>query len=98
MFQNYSLKTDEPDNCCSLTDGAIIIIKNFISNDIFVIGHKYKSLNDFYSEPCLSSKLGIYLVDNLGNLQIWNLEQIAYKCLKLKYKNQYVVFPLLHTN
>jgi len=98
MFQNYSLKTDEPDNCCSLTDGAII--KNFISNDkdIFVIGHKYKSLNDFYSEHCLSSKLGIYLVDNLGNLQIWNLKQIAYKCLKLKYKNQYVVFPLLHTN
>lgn len=98
-FENYFLKTDEPDNCCSLKNGVIIIIKNFISNDkdSFVIGHKYKSVNDFYSEPCISSKLGIYLVDNPGNLQMWNLEQIAYKCLKLKYKNQYVVFPLLHS-
>jgi len=65
--------------------------------DTFVIEHKYKSLTDFYSEPCKSSKLGIYLVDDLGNLQTWSLEQIAYKCLKLKYKNQYVVFPLLHS-
>lgn len=99
-FENYTLKTDEPDNCCCLTDGTIIIIKNFVSSDkdIFVIGHKYKSLIDFYSEPCRSSKLGIYLVDNLGNLQMWNLKQIAYKYLKLNYKNEYVVFPLLHSN
>lgn len=99
-FENYTLKTDEPDNCCYLSDGAIIIVKNFVSNDkdIFVIGHKYKSFIDFYSEPCRSSKLGIYLVDNLGNLQMWNIAQIVCKCLKLKYKNKYVVFPLLHSN
>jgi len=99
-FENYTLKTNEPDNCCFLTSGAVIIIKNFVSNDkdIFVIGHKYNSLIDFYVEPCKSSKFGIYLVDNLGNLEMWNLELIAYKYLKLKYKNQYVVFPLLHSN
>lgn len=98
-FKNYSLQTEEPDNCCSLIDGTIIVIRNFASDNkgTFVIGHKYKSLTDFYSEPCKSSKLGIYLVNDIGNLQMWNLEQIAYKCLKLKYKNQYVIFPLLHS-
>lgn len=97
-FENYTLKTEEPDNCCCLIDGAIVIIKNFISNNegTFIIGHKYNTFTDFYSEPCKSSELGIYLVDNLGNLQTWTLEQIAYKCLKLKYEDQYVVFPLLH--
>lgn len=98
-FKNYTIKNVEPDNCCSLIDGTIVIIRNFVLDykGTFVIGHKYKSLIDFYSEPCKSSKLGIYLVNDLGNLQLWNLEQIAYKCLKLKYKNQYVVLPLLHS-
>lgn len=99
-FGKYILKTKEPDNCCSLIDETIIVIKNFISNEEgnFVIGCKYNnSRTDFYSEPCKSSKLGIYLVNNLENLQAWNLQKIAYKCLKLEYKNQYVVFPLLHS-
>lgn len=98
-FATYTLTTKEPDNCCSLIDGTIVVIRNYVVSNrkAFIIGHKYKSLIDFYSEPCKSSKFGIYLVNDLGNLQIWNLEQIAYKCLKLKYKDQYVVFPLLHT-
>lgn len=88
-FENYTLKTDEPDNCCCLTDGSIIIIKNFVSKDkdIVVIGRNYQSYIDFYSEPCKSAKLGIYLVNNLGNLQMWNLERTVHKCLKLKYKD-----------
>lgn len=96
-FKNYTLKTEEPDNCCSLIDGTIVVVRNFASNNknTFVIGHKFKSFTDFYSESCKSSKLSIYLVNDLGNLQMWNLEQIAYKYLKLKYKNQYAVFPLL---
>jgi len=67
-FENYTLKTEESDNCCYLIDdGTIVIIRNFVSNDedTFVIGHKYKSHTDFYFEPCKSSKLCIYLVDGV---------------------------------
>ncbi|KYN04984.1 hypothetical protein ALC62_04129, partial [Cyphomyrmex costatus] len=48
-FENYTLKTEKPDNCCSLNNGTIVVIRNFISNNegTFIIGHKYKSLTDF---------------------------------------------------
>lgn len=98
IFKNYILKREEPDNCCSLI-GTIVVIRNLVSDTkgTFIIGHKYKSLADFYSEPCKSSKLGIYLVNDLGNLEIWNLKQVAYKCLQLKFKNHYVIFSLLYS-
>lgn len=94
-----AIKREESDNYCSLIDGTIVVIRNLVSDTkgTFIIGHKYKSLADFYFEPCKSSKLGIYLVNDLGNLEIWNLEQVAYKCLQLKFKNHYVIFPLLHS-
>lgn len=98
VFDKFLLTTKEPDNCCCLLDGSIIIISNFASNDEnnIIIGNKYKTLKDFYINPCKSSKLDIYKVCDLGNLQIWNLDQVAHKCIRLKYKNKYVIFPLLH--
>jgi len=99
VFKQFILKTAAPDNICCLTDRSIVIVQNFISANegIFVIGNKYHSLVDFYSEPCESSKLGIYVVDRIRDLQKWDIKQIAYKCLKLKFKNQSIVFPLLHS-
>ncbi|KYN00591.1 hypothetical protein ALC62_08633 [Cyphomyrmex costatus] len=99
VFEQYILKTTAPDNICCLIDGTIIIVQNFISTNegTFVIGNKYHSLTDFYSEPCASSKLGIYVVDDIRDLQKWDVKQIGYKCLKLKFKDQNVVFPLLHS-
>jgi len=98
-FENFMLKTKEPDNCCCLNDGTIIVIKNFVSNieGTVVIGQKYRSLQDFYLKPCKSSTFGIYVVDDIGHLQNWNLDKIAYKCLKLKLKDKHIVFPLLHS-
>ncbi|KYN27353.1 hypothetical protein ALC57_03261 [Trachymyrmex cornetzi] len=101
VFKQFILKQCEPDNCCSLKDESIIVIKNFIVNEDgpVVIGNKYKTLTDFYTVPCKlqSSKLDIYLVSDVGNLESWDLEQIANKCIKLKFENKYVVFPLLYS-
>jgi len=99
VFNKFILKTNAPDNCCSLKDGSIINICNFIANNdgIVIIGTKYKTLSDFYVKPCRSSKLGIHLIENIGNLESWNLKQVKNKCLKLKLKNKFVVFPLLHS-
>ncbi|XP_011688765.1 PREDICTED: uncharacterized protein LOC105450548 [Wasmannia auropunctata] len=98
VFKKFVLTIKEPDNCCCLLDGSIIVIQNFATNNenTIVIGNKYKTLKDFYTKPCQSSKFDIYEVCNLGNLQIWNLDQIANKCVRLKYKNRYVIFPLVH--
>lgn len=98
VFEKFILINKEPDNCCCLLDGSIVIILNFASNNenIIVIGKKYKILKDFYTEPCKSSTLNIYEVCDLGDLQIWNLDQIANKCVRLIYKKGNVIFPLLH--
>ncbi|KYN30150.1 hypothetical protein ALC57_00391 [Trachymyrmex cornetzi] len=71
VFEQFILKTTAPDNICCL-------VQNFISTneDTFVIGNKYHSLTDFYSEPCASSKLGIYVVDSIiRDLQKWDVKQ-----------------------
>lgn len=78
--------------------GCIIVTLNFAASNenVIVIGKKYKTLKDFYTKPCKSSKLNIYKVYNLGNLHTWSLDQVANKCVRLKYKNTYVIFPLVH--
>lgn len=98
VFEKFLLTNKEPDNCCCLLDGSIVVILNFASNNenTIIVGNKYKTLKDFYTEPCKSSKLNIYEVFDLDNLQIWNFNQIANKCVRLKYKNRYVIFSLLH--
>jgi len=98
VFKKFILTNKKPDNCCRLFDGSIIVILNFAASNenIIVVGNKYKTLKDFYTKPCKSSKLNIYEVCNLCNLQTWNLDQIANKCVRLKYKNTDVIFPLLH--
>lgn len=99
IFEQFILTIHEPNNYCSLKDGSIIFIRNFVvnNNGSFVIGNKCQALTDFYILPCESSKLGIYMINNVGNLDSWDLEQIENKCVLLKFKNKKVVFPLLHS-
>lgn len=98
IFEKFILTNIEPDNCCCLLDGSIIVILNFASNNenTIIVGNKYKTLQDLYTKPCKSSKLNIHKVSNLGNIRTWNLDKVANKCVRLKYKNTYVTFPLLH--
>ncbi|XP_077277432.1 uncharacterized protein LOC143905729 [Temnothorax americanus] len=100
VFSNFTLKIKDPNNCCSLNNGDIVLIKNIASNNknIVIIGNKYNSKKDFYNEPCNSSDLGIYLVDNVVNdLQSWNISEISHKCIRLHFKDKFVIFPLLHS-
>lgn len=99
-FGNFILSTSEPNNCCSLigSDNNIVIIKNILlkDNEIFIIGQMFLHLEDFYSTPCSSSQLGIYLASNFGNLKSWNIKMVSKKCMKLDYNDKYVIIPLLH--
>lgn len=100
MFSNFTLKIKEPDNCCTLNNGDIILIKNIASNNenTVIIGNKFKSKKDFYNEPCKSSDLGIYLVKNVANnFQSWNINEISHKCIRLNFEDNFVIFPLLHS-
>lgn len=99
LFQDFKLSIMAPDNCCSVKDGSVVIIKNFIKigSDLFIVGTEYQSKQNFYMKPCESSLISIYVVEQESDLKMWNINEIAFKYVKLSYQNTYVVFPLLHT-
>lgn len=78
----------------------IVNIKNIlcIDDEVKIIGTKFKNLQKFYEIPCNSSDLNIFLSSQESSLQCWPLSQVSQKCFKIKYKNKFVIMPLLHTN
>jgi hypothetical protein len=100
LFENFTLYLVSSDNCCYLSNGTIVDIKNYVttSTEIFIIGREYLSKQNFFIEPCNSSDIDIYLVsDEIGELKFWNVNEIAFKCVKISFNEKFVVFPLLHT-
>lgn len=99
-LNDFFLSLKEVDNCCMLKDKSVVVIKNVIVHDknTKIIGQRFLVIENFYMSPCESSKLNIFLVSGLNvGLQSWDLSCIAHKCIKLNFKNKFVVFPLLHT-
>lgn len=99
QLSNYNLKVKEPDNCVCLKDGTILCAKNFIEWDktLYIVGEAFLTKSDFFEKPCKSSALGIYLIEKkFGSLQMWQLNQLLQKCVKLSYMEKFVIFPLLH--
>lgn len=101
IFKNYEIKINhESDSFVQITDGNIIKIKNIckINNESFILGYSFRSMSPFYTKPIDSTKLGIYLVDNLSNnLSNWQVETIQSKCMLLKIKNKTIAFLVIHT-
>ncbi|XP_025155706.1 uncharacterized protein LOC105189479 isoform X2 [Harpegnathos saltator] len=98
LLNGFVLKVTEPDNCCYTVNHKIINVKSIISttDGILLIAQEFLELEDFYTKPCKSSSIGIYAAKNLRPLTSWQLHQICYKCVKLQFRNIYVIFPLLH--
>lgn len=100
VFEHFLLKNKEPDNCCSLLNGDIILIENFVlsmDEKCNIIGRKFMVSRDFYKDPCPSSNLGIYHVSSIGSLELLDISDIKHKCVKFPYKNDFIIFPLIHT-
>lgn len=92
---NTILRTDViADNCCALVDGIIVygieLIKNIAHNKDLntnvIIGQKFLHKQDFYNTPCSSSLLKIFSVHGLSELQMWPVEDIYMKYVKLHYQ------------
>lgn len=49
-FPSFTLKILNSDNSCALHDKTIICVENFITKDgiLFVIGRKYRKMEDFF--------------------------------------------------
>lgn len=98
---NAIIRTDTlADNCCGLSDGSIVQIKNVtyykeLNTDV-IIGNEFLHRQDLYDKPCPSSLLGIFVVDNLSDFKIWPIKDIKIKYVQLPLNNKFAVFPLLH--
>ena len=100
VFKNFILKISDPDNCCCLHDGSIIVVKNLVlhANEQKVVCKKFTVVTDFYKKPFESSKIGIFQVQtcHLSSFQTFDVKDIAYKCVKLEIDQKIIIFPLLH--
>lgn len=69
------LRIDHLNNCCTLINGNIILIENIVhwNNEFKIIGRKFMIVENFYTRPCESKEIGIFSVDNVGPLEIFNV-------------------------
>jgi len=68
-------------------------------NKIIIIGYKFLNKADFYNIPINSSKLDIWIVQDLSNvLQHWKLTDIKSKMLILVHANKNIAMSILHSN
>jgi len=100
-FQRMEIKIKKENDSFILTkDKQVVKCLNIISNDseIIILGKYFKSVFPFFSEPIDSSKLDIFLVENLSdNIRSWKISEISKKVMILKNENQFVAMPILHT-
>jgi len=93
------------DDCIILPHNKVFVVINILSknDDIYFVGYYFKNVTDYYHTPCPSSKVGIYLCDTYGSIEVIHLsEQNTPKktaiipALKQNTNMQYIVFSLLH--
>jgi len=69
---NKTIRIDTlADNCCDLTNGKIIEVKNIAYcrelNTNVIIGNEFCHRKDLYDIPCPSPLIGIFIVENLDS-------------------------------
>jgi len=66
LFKNMTIKIQtKANNICGLTSGKIVIeniIGSEIKNKSYIFGKEFLEIKPLYTEPCVSSHLGIYIV------------------------------------
>ena len=95
------LKVAKADSCFKTKAGDIAILTNVIKSpegEIFLAGHKFSVVEDYYDYPCPSSLLGIHKVSSLEEEERrWKLSKYCCKCVLLPCsETAYVSIPLLH--
>lgn len=94
------MKNNVRDSCCMLHSGDAIEVHGFIQHDgeSFVLAKKFTNPECFFEAPVNSaSTLGIILVSQPSQeLFAFKTEEVNYKLMRLPYKDQFVLIPMLH--
>lgn len=98
-----SIHCDNKNNCCLLSNGTYVSIKNIIeltSGELCIIGKRLTRLQSLYEKPLSSDIIGINVVSfNTPSLQKWPVSEIRAKAwiIPLIDQESFAVFPLLHS-
>ena len=97
----YSILLSTGNNCILTTDATPVLVRNILtSNGIVLMCEKFSTVEDDFTYPLPSSKLGIYKVcGQTADLFAVPVSAFARKCLLLPldvHTDTFVVFPLLH--
>ncbi|KAL5241685.1 hypothetical protein ACI65C_009095 [Semiaphis heraclei] len=92
-----SLEEIKKPDCFILTSaGEIVQIIEILSNSSVIVGKSFNSKSDMFEKPIKSSKLDIYVVNNLSeNSMQWRISDIKKKIMIFNMDGKLLALPIL---
>lgn len=94
-FTKFTISNQFPNNVCILRSGSVVIVRDIVehppgSGELYVVGQKFCSLSDAFTEPFPSSKFKIFIASKLNQSLSgeWNIDCLAGKMYALPYKQR----------
>lgn len=98
-FENHdhnTLTIKKPDSFILTNKGEIVQIIEILSKSSIIVGRSFNTKNDFFEKPIKSSRLDIYIVNNLSeNSMQWQISDIKKKIMIFNMDNNLVALPIL---
>lgn len=100
-FPTFTLTVNSPDNCCMLKDGSIVLVKNFAfspeHNSLVMVGQIFKLTTPYYSDPCMSSVVGIKVAEHLSFPSLIVISEVSNKCVIIPLdSSKFLIMQMLH--
>ena len=101
LSKSYFLSVKQGNNCI-LAGDKVGIIRNILSpsensHERILLVENFRNLDNFYTEPLLSSDIRIFRVGHLtGDIVAININEVSCKCVLLPYRNNFIAVPLIH--
>lgn len=101
IFCNFELINRPPNNFCAMSDGSVVICKDFFVDEVSgssqIVGQKFLDLRDAFLKPFCSSKFGIYIGTNLSG-KMNNGQHRKYKQKYIRFRAGQQAVSTLMTN
>lgn len=99
--EKFTLSIDSPNDCCIVSDGSIIEVKNIVQSNesVILIVTKFLKTCDLFLQPIPSNNVEMYLCSKLSNLISVLLNEIKFKAIKIPVENDpelFIVSSVLH--
>lgn len=93
-YNTFTIK--KPDCFVLTTEGEVVQIIDILSNTSTILGKKFNSKEDMFEKPISSSKLDIFIVNDLSeNTKEWCVSDIKKKIMIFDIDEVLIAVPIL---